>query len=157
MEIYHKELYVIITAMAPYAELRLAIPLAWKFGLMAFEAYVLAVIGNMIPVVPIMLLIKPLSRGLDHIPVCRRFFNYILSRCRRHQSGIQKYGYWGLTLFVAVPLPMTGAWTGAALAILMGLRKRIALLAILLGVMIAGLIVTIATYGLAHLFGNSVN
>ena len=52
---------------------------------------------------------------------------------------------------------MTGAWTGAALAILMGLRKRIALLAILLGVMIAGLIVTCATYGLAHLFGNSVN
>lgn len=151
MKVLSNEFYVLLTAMAPYAELRLAIPVALNFGLSAYEAFILSVIGNMIPVIPLMLLIEPISRWLGHIPILKKFFDYVFAKGRRHQGKVHKYGYWGLTIFIAIPLPMTGAWMGTVLAVVMGLRKRYAFIAILLGVLIAGLIMTIATYGLAHL------
>jgi len=145
---------VIITAILPYLELRGAIPLAWKLGFPAPLAFVTAVIGNMLPVIPIMLLIRPVSELLDHIPLFHRFFHWLFTRARRHQDAVNKYGYWALAIFVAVPLPMTGAWSGAVIAFIMGMRKRYAFLSIFLGVIIAGLIVLLATYGLAHLLRN---
>jgi uncharacterized membrane protein len=144
-------LTVAFTAILPYLELRGAIPLAYHLRFPAPLAYVVAVVGNMIPVVPIMLLIGPLSRWLDHIPLFHKFFHWLFTRCRRHQHAVNKYGYWGLTLFVAIPLPMTGAWSGAAIAFLLGMRKRYAFFSIFLGVAIAGVILILATYGLAWL------
>lgn len=148
-----KELLVLGAAILPYLELRGAIPLAWQLGLPAPEAYVLSVFGNMVPVVPIMLLIDPISRWMRQFQLFDRFFEWLFARCRRHQAELQKYGYWGLAIFVAIPLPMTGAWSGAVIAFLMGLRKRHALIAIFAGVAVAGLIVLTATYGLSRLFG----
>ncbi|MGD8400924.1 MAG: small multi-drug export protein [Bacillota bacterium] len=144
---------VIITAMLPYLELRGAIPYACHLGLPASLAYLVALIGNMIPVLPVMILIKPLSHSLDRLPLFHRFFKWLFDRCRRRQDKILKYGYWGLLIFVAIPLPMTGAWSGALIAFLLGMRKRYTFLAILAGVAIAGLIVLLPTYGLARLFG----
>jgi uncharacterized membrane protein len=143
---------VIITAILPYLELRAAIPYACHLGLPAPIAYLAAVIGNMIPVLPVMILIKPVSHWLDHLPLFHRFFKWLFDRCRRHQDEVLKYGYWGLTIFVAIPLPMTGAWSGALIAFLLGMRKRYAFLAVFAGVAIAGLIVLLPTYGLARLF-----
>jgi len=151
LELLPDMLKVIFTSMLPYLELRGAIPLAWQLGFSAPFAFILAVLGNMIPVIPIMLLIGPLSRKMDRISFVRRFLKGIFIRCRKHQKEVIKYGFWGLALFVAIPLPLTGAWSGAVIAFLMGLRKRIAVTSIFLGVIIAGLIVTVATYGLAHL------
>lgn len=145
-------LTVIFTAILPYLELRGAIPLAWHLGFPAPLAYCLAVLGNMIPVVPVMLLIEPLSRWLDHIPLFHKFFHWLFTRSRRRRDVVNKYGYWGLTIFVALPLPMTGAWSGAIIAFLMGMRKRYAFFAIFLGVAIAGIILILATYGLARFF-----
>ena len=147
-------LTVLITAIIPYLELRGAIPLAWQLGFPAPLAFVTAVIGNMLPVIPIMLLIGPVSGLLDHIPFFHRFFNWLFTRARRHQDAVKKYGYWALAIFVAVPLPMTGAWSGAVIAFIMGMRKRYAFLSIFLGVIVAGLIVLLATYGLGHLLQN---
>jgi len=150
-QLFSKELLVITAASLPYLELRGAIPLAWRLGLSPWEAYILSVFGNMVPVVPIMLLIDPLSRWLPRFRIFDRFFEGLFIRCRRHQEEIKKYGYWGLAVFVAIPLPMTGAWSGAVIAFLMGLRKRHALIAIFAGVLVAGLIVLTATYGLSWL------
>jgi uncharacterized membrane protein len=143
---------VLFTAILPYLELRGAIPLAWHLGFPAPLAYCLAVLGNMIPVVPVMLLIEPLSRWLDHIPLFHKFFHWLFSRCRRHREMVNKYGFWGLTIFVALPLPMTGAWSGAIIAFLMGMRKRYAFFSIFSGVAVAGIILILATYGLARFF-----
>jgi uncharacterized membrane protein len=141
---------VLFTAILPYLELRGAIPLAWHLGFPPLPAYVLAVAGNMIPVIPVMLLIEPLSRWLDHIPVFHNFFHRLFARCRRRRDVVNKYGYWGLTIFVAIPLPLTGAWSGAVIAFLVGMRKRYAFFSILLGVAIAGIILILVTYGLAR-------
>jgi uncharacterized membrane protein len=142
---------VIITAIVPYLELRGAIPYACHLGLPASVAYVAAVFGNMIPVLPIMILIKPVSLWLDRFPLFHRFFKWLFAHCRRRQDEVLKYGYWGLTIFVAIPLPMTGVWSGALIAFLLGMRKRYAFLAIFAGVALAGLIVLLPTYGLARL------
>lgn len=146
-------LKVIITALVPYLELRGAIPLAWQLGFGPLEAYLLAIIGNMIPVIPIIILIEPTLKWLGKFPLFKNFCDWIIIRTQRRAPQIQKYGFWGLAIFVAIPLPMTGAWSGAAIAFILGMRKRIACLSILLGILIAGIIVTILTYGLAHLFG----
>jgi uncharacterized membrane protein len=143
---------VIITALLPYLELRGAIPYACHLGMAAPVAYWTAVIGNMIPVLPVMILIKPVFHRLDHLPLFHRFFKWLFDRCRRRQDDVRKYGYWGLTVFVAIPLPMTGAWSGALIAFLLGMRKRYAFFAIFAGVAIAGLLVLLPTYGLARLF-----
>jgi uncharacterized membrane protein len=147
-------LKVIITSLIPYLELRGAIPLAWQLGFDPLEAYLLAVVGNMIPVIPIILLIDPISKLLSRISFFKHFFDWVFTRSQRKAPQIQKFGFWGLTVFVAIPLPMTGVWSGALIAFLLGIRKRVAFSSILLGVLIAGLIVTIITYSLANLFGN---
>ncbi len=145
-------LKVIITSLIPYLELRGAIPFAWRLGFGPLEAYFLAVIGNMIPVIPIIILIDPISKWLSRIPLFKRFFDWVFTRSRRKAPLIQKYGFWGLAIFVAIPLPMTGVWSGAAIAFLLGMRKRVAFLSIFVGVLIAGLIVNLLTYGLADFF-----
>lgn len=147
-------LKVIIASVIPYLELRGAIPVAWQLGFDPIEAYLLAVIGNMLPVIPIIVLIDPISKLLCHISFFKRLFDWIFTRSRRKAPQIQKYGFWGLTLFVAIPLPMTGVWTGAVIAFLLGMRKRVAFSSIFLGVLIAGIIVTLLTYGLADLLCN---
>lgn len=145
-------LKVLLASLLPYLELRGAIPLAWQLGLDPLEAYLWAVVGNMIPVIPILILIEPVIKWLSKFIMFKRVCEWILVRSRRQAPQVQKYGFWGLAIFVAIPLPMTGAWSGAAIAFILGMRKRVAFLSIFLGVLIAGLIVTGLTYGLAYLF-----
>jgi uncharacterized membrane protein len=147
-------LKVIIASVIPYLELRGAIPVAWQLGFDPIEAYLLAVIGNMLPVIPIIILIDPISKLLCRISFFKRLFDWVFTRSRRKAPQVQKYGFWGLALFVAMPLPMTGVWTGAVIAFLLEMRKRVAFSSIFLGVLIAGVIVTLLTYGLADLLGN---
>lgn len=145
-------LNVLLASLLPYLELRGAIPLAWQLGLGPLEAYLWAVIGNMLPVIPILILIEPVIKWLSKFNMFKRICEWILARSRRQAPQVKKYGFWGLAIFVAIPLPMTGAWSGAAIAFILGIRKRVAFLSIFLGVLIAGLIVTGLTYGLAYLF-----
>lgn len=145
-------LKVICAAILPYLELRGAIPLAWQLGFNPIEAYLLAVFGNMLPVIPVIILIQPVLEWLSKFPLFKRFCEWVLVRSRHQAPQIQKYGFWGLAIFVAIPLPMTGAWSGAAIAFILGIRKRVALMSIFFGVLVAGIIVTSLTYGLAYLF-----
>jgi uncharacterized membrane protein len=138
---FDKEAAVVILAALPVSELRGAIPLAIAMGFSPAKAYILSFIGNMIPVVPLLFLLQPIAERLRHIPVFERFFNWLFERTRRKAALVEKFEMLGLILFVAVPLPVTGAWTGCVAATLFKIRFRYALLAIILGVAIAGIVV----------------
>jgi uncharacterized membrane protein len=134
-------------AMVPVIELRGAIPIGIAAGLSPWDAYAAAVIGNLIPVPLIMLLVRRvfewLRRGAWWGPRIRSL------EARAHLKGrlVRKYRLPGLFLLVAIPLPGTGAWTGALVATLLDIRIRDALPAILLGLLAAGGITLVITYG----------
>jgi uncharacterized membrane protein len=103
----------------------------------------LAVLGNMIPVPLILWFLGPLSEWARRWPAGRRLIDWLFARTRKKSAEIEKYETLGLMIFVAIPLPATGAWTGAMAAFLMGLSFRHAMVSIFLGVVIAGLIMTV--------------
>ena len=141
-------LYVLLTAMAPVVELRGAIPLGVALGLSPWEAFFWAVLGNLL-VVPLLLYLLPgVIRLLERVPVLARFWRWLEARVRlKGEDKVQRYGAVGLFLFVAVPLPGTGAWTGSILAVVLGVEPRYALPAIAAGVVVAGVLVTLASAG----------
>ena len=144
-------LITIFLAATPILEIRGALPVAiGVFETPALLAYWLGVFGNMLPVIPLMLFWRYLVRFLmSRSQTAEIFFNWLFERTRiKIEKKIEKYGFLGLALFVAIPLPVTGAWTATIGAFVFGLPLRRSLFAILLGVMIAGLIVLSLTYGL---------
>jgi len=139
---------VIIVATLPIFELRGSIPVAILYYKMPlWQAYALSVVGNMIPIIPIILLIGPVSDFLmKRSKLWHRFFTWVFERSRRRGADlVEKYEALGLCIFVAIPLPVTGAWTGAMLAFLMRVHARRAFPAILAGVLAAGIIVSAVT------------
>jgi uncharacterized membrane protein len=142
-------LWVILTAMTPISELRGAIPLAlFELGMSPVQAYIYSVIGNMLPVTPLLLFLEPVSNWLRRYRSFDRFFDWLFARTRRYNDRMEKYGALGLASFVAIPLPMTGAWTGCAVAFVFGIRFKYAFPTILAGVLVAGVIVTLWYMGL---------
>lgn len=143
---------IFLLAMFPVIELRGAIPLAVAWDLPLLTSFVVAVLGNMAPVLPLLYFLGPVSRWLEkHFLIFRRFFQWVFNRSRRHEHQIEKYGYWGLVVFVAIPVPGTGVWVGSALAFLLGLKVLPSFLAMTLGVVIAGSIMTFLSLGVAQL------
>ena len=148
------ELITFILAMAPISELRGAIPYAIGVADMAWQkAYLLAVVGNFVPVIPILYLIGPISEKLRGVRVFDRFFDWWFARTRRKGKLIARFELIGLVLFVAIPLPVTGAWTGSLAAFLFGVKKKLAIPAIFLGICVAGVVVTLATQGVISFWG----
>lgn len=136
-----KELVTLIIAALPIAELRGSLPLAIMFGFSPAKAFVLSVIGNLLPIIPALLFLEPVSNALMRFKPWKRFFDWLFARTRSKADLIQRYEAIGLFLFVAVPLPMTGMWTGCIAASLFRIKFRYAFPAIALGVITAGLIV----------------
>jgi uncharacterized membrane protein len=138
------EVAVFVTSMLPIVELRGALPLAINLFHIAWpKAFLIAFIGNMIPVPFILWFLGPVVRLLSRIKPLDKAFHWLFARTRKRGSAvIEKYEEIGLLAFVAIPLPMTGAWTGALIAFLFGLEFRKSLMVIALGVFIAGVIVT---------------
>ena len=150
--LFQKFLLTFVTAMVPVLELRGAIPVGVAAGLTPAEACAASVLGNMVPVPFILLLIR---RIFDWLRGTRLFGPKIAWLERRaHLKGrvVRKYRLPGLIILVAIPLPGTGAWTGALVAALLDIRMRHAVPAIFLGVAIAGAIVTVLTYGVVQMF-----
>ena len=144
-----KELGVFICSMVPVIELRGGIPLGAALGLPWWESYLLAVAGNMVPVPIILLFVRKFISWMSASKV--RFFNKIASflerKAEKNRGKIEKYAFWGICLFVAVPLPITGAWTGALVCATIGEKVWRALVSCFIGVCIAGVIMTLASYG----------
>ncbi len=145
---------VLLLSMIPVAELRLAIPVAiTTFGFNWVQAFALAVIGNLIPVPFIMWLIRPIFEWMRKFKVFKNLIDKIEKRGNSKADTVLKYKFWGLFVLVAIPLPGTGAWTGALVAALLDLRFKNAIPAITMGVIAAGIIVTAATTGMLKIFG----
>jgi uncharacterized membrane protein len=138
------ELVIVIIAALPIIELRGAIPFGINLlGMPWYTVLPLAILGNMLPVPLILIFIEFVAGWLSRMPVFDKFFNWLFERTRRNSGIIEKYKRIGLALFVAVPIPATGAWTGSLAAVLLSIERKWAGLAILTGVIIAGIIVTI--------------
>lgn len=116
--------------------------MGFYLGLPPALTYILALIGNLIPVIPLYFLLQPVARGLSHISFFRAFFNWLFKSSKKRGGLIQRYEAIGLALFVAIPLPITGAWTGTIAAALFKLRFKYTLLAVTCGIIIAGIIVS---------------
>jgi len=136
-----KEYIVMLVGALPISELRGAIPLALSFGIPMSKAFWLSVIGNSIPVIPALFLLEPVSSRLRRFKIWARFFDWVFERTKKKADTIQKYEALGLAIFVAIPLPMTGAWSGVIAASLFKIKFRYAFIAIIAGVFGAGLIV----------------
>jgi len=137
-----------LLAMTPIGEVRVALPVALAIYKMNWLlAYFISVIGNMLPIVFLLLFLGPVSSWLSkNFKIFNKFFTWLFERTRKKTtSQIEKYGDLALMIFVAVPLPFTGAWTGAIVAFLFGITFKRSLVFITLGVAIAGLIVLILT------------
>jgi uncharacterized membrane protein len=135
-----------LIAMVPIFELRGAIPVGVAlFKLDTFAVFAVAVLFNIIPVLPILLFLSPIRRFLERKGFLRGFFGYVEKRAEKNRSLVESYEELGLALFVAVPLPATGAWTGALIAVILGLKTLKSFLFVALGVLGAGVVVTLFT------------
>lgn len=146
---------IFVLAMVPVIELRGAIPLAIAWDIPPLISFATAVLGNIAPILPLLLFLGPVSRWLEkHFLVFRRFFKWVFDRSRQHEDKIEKFGYWGLAIFVAIPFPGTGVWVGSALAFLLGLKIFPSFLAMTLGVIIAGGLMIFLSLGVAELIAS---
>lgn len=153
MSLLHSAIMTLLISMVPVLELRGAIPVGVAGGLPPLVAMLIAAVGNMVPIPFILLFIKKIFAWLKKRPSIRPLVEKLEKRAEGKMETVQKYAWWGLCIFVAIPLPGTGAWTGALVAAMMDMRIKRALPAIALGVVIAGLVITSLSYGVLHLLG----
>lgn len=140
-------------SMVPVVELRLGLPYGIALGLEYPLALMAALLGNMVPVPFIIAYIERIFAWLrKHFPKMDAFICRLENRAHIKGETVQKYGPWGLLIFVAIPIPGTGAWTGSLIAALLGIKADRAVPVILLGVCIAAAIMTFITYGVIHVF-----
>ena len=138
-----RELVVVIIAALPIFELRGALPVAINlFHFPWYYALLLALIGNLVPVPIILLFLNGIARLLSRVGFFNRAFYWLFEHARRRGRVVERYERVGLAIFVAIPLPITGAWTGSLIAVVFGLKFKYAFLSIFIGVLIAGIIVT---------------
>lgn len=147
------ELKTFLIAMAPVVELRGAIPIALEaYHLPLWSAYVFSVLGNMVPVFLLPFLGVASGKLSRHFPISGKFFSRLFSYTRKkHERSFEIFRDFALVLFVAIPLPFTGAWTATLVAFVFGIPLRRAFPLILLGVIIAASIVSLITLGITNI------
>ena len=156
LETVGRELCVFFCSMLPIIECRGAVPLGWGLGLPWWQTALFSIAGNLLPVPFILLFIRAILKWMRESRV--KFFSGIAAwldrKIEKHKGTIEKYSYWGLVLFVAIPLLGTGAWTGTLIASVLGLEPKKSFLAAVLGVLGATTIMTVISYcGLGAIFG----
>ena len=149
-----KELVIFLISMVPIVELRGAIPVAMAYDIPWYFAYTLAIIGNLVPVPFIIAYMKPIFAWIKKRTFLKSLAEKVEKRTEKKAETVNKYSVLALFIFVAIPLPGTGAWTGAMIAALLDMRIKRALPAITLGVIAAGAIVTLVSYAGITLLGN---
>ena len=149
LDVVGREWCVFFCSMIPIIELRGAIPMGWAMGLEWWQTYLISVAGNMLPVPFILLFINRIIKWMaeSRISLFNKVANWLLNKAQKNRAKIEKYAFGGVALFVAVPLPVTGAWTGSLVAAVIDMKFWKALLSALIGVMIAGVIMTVIFYG----------
>ena len=147
-----KELIIFLVSMLPVLELRGGMIAAKLLGVPLLKAFVICYIGNILPIPFILLFIRKIFQFLKRFSGTRKIVEKLEVRSMRQSEKVKRWRNWGLLLFVAVPLPGTGGWTGALIAALLDIRIKTSLPIIALGVLIANLIMTAFSYGLLGIF-----
>lgn len=142
-----KELIVFSISLFPILELRGSILAAGFLKMEFLSTFIIAVIGNMLPIPFILVFIDKIFEVLKKTRM-RGVVEKIENKALSKSEQITKYGKWGLFLFVAIPLPGTGAWTGSLIASLLRMKKKTSLISIFLGVIVAGLIMSLLSFGI---------
>lgn len=144
---FGKEAIVFIISMIPILELRGALLVAGPIlGVPVAKAIPLCVIGNIIPVPFILLLITPIFKWLKGTRLFRPMVTKLENKAMSKSDQIEKYEFWGLVLFVGIPLPGTGAWTGSLIAALLGIKFKKAFPAVIIGICMATVIMWFISY-----------
>ena len=146
LDFISKEIMVLLVAAMPVMELRAAIPLGVSLGMSPIHAMVLGIIGSMIPVPFLLFFLKPVFAFMRKSPYWRKFVDWVIHRTMKKSSRIHKYSALGLMLFVAIPIPSTGVWTGSIAASLLNMRIKYAFLAIFAGNCIAAIIMMLLSH-----------
>ncbi len=148
-----KEVVVLILSFLPISELRGAIPVGLSiYNLGLTKTLFLAFLGNFSFVIPFLWFLNSLHSYFMKIPFYNKFFCWWYNRVKPRTKNIEKYEYIGLVIFVGIPFPVTGAWSGCIASYILGLNFWKSVVAILLGIIIAGVVVTISTLGLTQIF-----
>ena len=148
-----EEFTVIFTAMLPIIEVRGAIPVGIALGMSPLHATILAFLGSNIPVPFILLTIRPIFAYLRKTKCFKKLVNKLTNRSMEKSVNIQKYGYIGLFIFVAIPLPGTGVWSGSLIAALLDMRIKYAFPTIVLGNLVASITIMILSFGVVSIIG----
>ena len=149
---FGKHIIVFLTSIMPVLELRGGLIAAALLNLSPWESYAIAIVANLIPIPFLIYLIGTviIKMQKSKIGFFKGFASWICKKVDKNKSSIEKYGFWGLVLFVGIPLPGTGAWTGAMVAGMLEMDRKKALLAITLGVFVASIIMMFISFGIIN-------
>lgn len=145
---FGKEILVFIISLFPILELRGGLLAASLLGLDPLPSYIITMVGNLLPIPFILWFITKIldwMRGTKHLS---KFANWLDKKVDKHKSSIEKYGFLGLVLFVGIPLPGTGAWTGSLIASVLDMDRKKSFIAIIIGVIMASIIMMLLSFGL---------
>jgi len=149
---FGKLVMTFLISMVPVIELRGAIPVATAAGVPLWPAIITAIIGNLVPVPFIIIFVRRVFAWLrKRGPRFDAFVTRMEDKALKKSESVRKYEFWGLAIFVGIPLPGTGAWTGALIAALLDMDLKKAFLSIAIGVVGAGCIIAFLSYGTAAL------
>ena len=145
---FGKELIVFIISLMPILELRGGLIAASLMNLNPVSSYIISIIGNIIPVPFILWLINYILDFMRNNKKLKKIAKWLDKKVEKHKGQIEKYGFWGLVLFVGIPLPGTGAWTGCLIAACLEMDRKKAFVAAMLGILIASIIMMFISFGL---------
>lgn len=146
---YGREILVFLISLMPILELRGGLLAAALLGLDPLPSYIISIIGNVLPVPFILLLITKVLAWMRNskVKLFNKIANWLDEKVEKHKGQIEKYGYWGVVLFVGIPLPGTGAWTGTLIASVLNMDKKKTFLAVMAGLIMASIIMMILSFG----------
>lgn len=145
---FGKEIAVFIISLMPILELRGGLIAAALLNMNPIESYIISMIGNIIPVPFILWLINKILDWMRNSKHLSKVAKWLDKKLNKHKGQIEKYGYLGLILFVGIPLPGTGAWTGCLVAAGLNMNRKKAFIATLIGILMASIIMMILSFGL---------
>lgn len=143
-----KDVIIFVISLMPILELRGGLLAASLLDVEYVRAAIICVVGNVLPIPIVLLFLKMVLDIFSKWKVTKKIVDWLQKKVDNKREQIDKYGYLGLALFVGIPLPGTGAWTGALLAVMLGMNRKKSFIFILLGVLMAAIIMSILSYGI---------
>lgn len=143
-----KQLIVFLISLMPILELRGGLLAASLLKLDPWQSYIISIVGNILPIPFILWFIKKIINWMKTKKCFNKITTWLDAKVEKNKKSIEKYGFWGLVIFVGIPLPGTGGWTGALIASLLDMNKKKTFLAITLGIFMASIIMMLISFGI---------